>query len=41
MYKEEEKIKVVKYACSHGVTNAIRFFKKDFPNLAGNTVAFS
>ena len=41
MYKEEEKIKVVKYACSHGVTNAIRFFKKDFPNLAENAVAFS
>ena len=25
-YKEEEKMKVVKYVCSHGVTNAIRIF---------------
>ena len=33
MYKEEEKMKVVKYTCSHGVTNAVRFFKKEFPNL--------
>ena len=38
MYKEEEKMKVVKYACSHGVTNAIRFFKKEFPNLTESTV---
>ena len=38
MYKEEEKMKVVKHACSHGVTNAIRFFKKEFPNLAESTV---
>ena len=37
-YKEEEKMKVVKYACSHGVTNAIRFFKKEFPNLTENTL---
>ena len=37
-YKEEEKMKVVKYACSHGVTNAIRFFKKEFPNLTESTV---
>ena len=33
MYKEEEK-----YACSHGVTNALRFFKKEFPNLTERTV---
>ena len=33
MYKEEEK-----YACSHGVRNAIRFFKKEFPNLTERTV---
>ena len=33
MYKEEEKMKFAKYACSHGVANAIRFFKKEFPNL--------
>ena len=32
------KMKVVKYACSHGVTNAIRFFKKEFPNLTESTV---
>ena len=38
MYKEEEKIKVVKYACSHGVTNAIKFFKKEYPNLMESTV---
>ena len=38
MYKEEEKMKVVKHACSHGVTNAIRFFKKEFPNLTESTV---
>ena len=38
MYKEEEKMKVVKYACSHGVTNATRFFKKEFPNLTESTV---
>ena len=31
-------MKVVKYACSHGVTNAIRFFKKQFPNLTESTV---
>ena len=37
-YKEEEKMKVVKYACSHGVTNAIRFFKEGFPNLTESTV---
>ena len=36
-YKEEEKMKVGKYACSHGVTNAIRFFKKEFPNLTEST----
>ena len=34
-YNQEEKMKVVKYTCSHGVTNAIRFFKKEFPNLMG------
>ena len=38
MYKEEDKMKFVKYACSHGVTNAIRFFKKEFPNLTESTV---
>ena len=38
MYKEEEKIKVIKYACSHGVTNAIKFFKKEYPNLMESTV---
>ena len=38
MYKEEEKMKVVKYTCSHGVTNAIRFFKNEFPNLTESTV---
>ena len=37
-YKEEEKMKVAKYACSHGVMNAIRFFKKEFPNLTESTV---
>ena len=31
-------MKVVKYTCFHGVTNAIRFFKKEFPNLAESTV---
>ena len=31
-------MKVVKYACSHGVTNTIRFFKKEFPNLTESTV---
>ena len=31
-------MKVVKYACSHGVTNTIRFFKKEFRNLMGSTV---
>ena len=31
-------MKVVKYACSHGVTNAIRFFEKEFPNLTKITV---
>ena len=38
MYKEEEKMKVVKYVCSHGITNEIRFFKKEFPNLTESTV---
>ena len=38
MYKEEEKMKVVKCACSPGVTNAIRFFKKEFPNLTESSV---
>ena len=37
-YKEEEKMKVFKYACSHGVTNAIRFFKKELPNLTESIV---
>ena len=37
-YKEEEKMKVVKYGCSHGVTSTVRFFKKDFPNLMESTV---
>ena len=37
-YKEEKKMKVVKHACSHGVTNAIRFFKKEFLNLTESTV---
>ena len=31
-------MKVVKYACSHGVTNTIRFFQKEFPNLMESTV---
>ena len=31
-------MKVVKYTCFHGVTNAIRFFKKEFPNLTESTV---
>ena len=31
-------MKVLKYACFHGVTNAIRFFKKEFPNLTESTV---
>ena len=35
--KEEEKMKVVKYAYSHGVTNSIGFFKKEFPNLTEST----
>ena len=39
MYKEEEKRKVVKYAYSHGVTNVIRFFKKESPKLIESTVA--
>ena len=38
MCKEEEKMKVVKHACSHGVTNAIRFFKQEFHNLTERTV---
>ena len=37
-YKEDEKMRSVKYACFHGVTNAIRFFKKEFPNLTESTV---
>ena len=37
LYKEEEK-KIFKHACSHGVTNTIRFVKKEFPNLAETTV---
>ena len=37
-YKEEEKVKVAKYARSHGVTNTIRFFKKEFPNLTESSV---
>ena len=31
-------MKFVKYACSHGVTNAIRFFKKEYPYLTESTV---
>ena len=31
-------MKVLKYACFHGVTKAIRFFKKKFPNLTESTV---
>ena len=38
MCKEEETMKIVKYACSHGVTNRIRFFKREFPNLMESTV---
>ena len=38
MYKEEEKMKAGKYVCSHGVTNTIRFFKKEFPNLTESNV---
>ena len=37
-YNKEEKMKVVKYACSHGVANAIRFFKKELPNFTESTV---
>ena len=38
MYKEEEKMKVVKYSCLRGVTNTIRIFEKEFPNLTESTV---
>ena len=31
-------MKVFKYACSHGVTNTFRFFKKELPNLTKSTV---
>ena len=40
MYKEEDKMKFFKYACSHGVTNAIRFFKKEFPDLTESSVRY-
>ena len=37
-YTEEEKMKIVKYAASHGVASALRYFRKDFPNLTESTV---
>ena len=38
MYKEEEKMKVAKYSCLRGVTNTIKIFEKEFPNLTESTV---
>ena len=32
-------MKVVKYVCSHGATNAIKFFGKEFPNLTESNVS--
>ena len=37
-YKEEEKIRITKYANSYGTTAAIKFFKNEFPNLRESTV---
>ena len=31
-------MKVVKYVYSHDITNAIKFFEKEFPNLTESTV---
>ena len=33
-YKEEEKIRIGKYANLHTTTNALKHFKKEFPNLS-------
>ena len=37
-YHEGEKMKVAKYANVHGPANALRHFKKDFPNLTESTI---
>ena len=33
-YKEEEKIRITKYAHLHTTTNDLKHFKKEFPNLS-------
>ena len=37
-YKEEEKIRITKYANIYGTAAASKFFKKEFPNLRESTV---
>ncbi|PFX26609.1 hypothetical protein AWC38_SpisGene8728 [Stylophora pistillata] len=37
-YREGEKIKIAKYADSHGTVNAIKHFRQDFPNLTESTL---
>ena len=37
-YTEKEKQQIGRYASLHGLTSAIRKFKKDFPKLAYSTV---
>ena len=37
-YREDEKIKIAKYANTHGTSSAIRHFKQDFPNLSESTL---
>ena len=37
-YLEDEKIKIAKYANSHGTVNTIKHFRQDFPNLTESTL---
>ena len=37
-YKEEEKVKVTKYANLYGIANALRRYSKEFPNISESTV---
>ena len=37
-YKEEEKIRIAKYANLHTTTNVLKHFKKEFPNLSESSI---
>ena len=37
-YREDEKMKIAKYANIYGTVSALRYFKQDFPKLTESTI---